>query len=240
MLKAVLFDLDGTLLPMDGDQFIDRYFTLLSDEMSKHGYDRKAFMDAILKALAAETVNDGSRTNEEVFWDVFTSVFGEGSRKDNVHFDLFYRNEFQTVKGVCDPSPKAKEIVDLLNGRGVKVILATNPFFPKVATESRIRWAGLKPEDFILWTTFEDIGYSKPNPEYYLEIMRMTGLDPKDCMMVGNDVDEDIIAAESAGMRTFLVDTNMINRNGRDIGRYRKGDLGDLLIFLRGELSDRP
>lgn len=49
-----------------------------------------------------------------------------------------------------------------LKRRGFGVALATNPIFPSVATESRIRWAGLEPEEFALYTTYENTAYCKP------------------------------------------------------------------------------
>ena len=233
MLKAVLFDLDGTLLPMDQDRFIERYFSLLAKKMAGHGYNPDLLLKTIWKALAAEAVNDGSITNREMFWKVFSSVFGEDSIKDESVFEDFYRNEFQTVKDVCEPSPKAKYIVDMLRSKGIKVILATNPIFPKVATDSRIRWAGMEPEDFDIVTTFEDIGLSKPNLDYYRYLMDEMRLDPKDCVMVGNDVEEDMVA-EELGMKVFLMDYFIINRKGTDVSKYPKGNFDDLIDYLNG------
>ena len=235
MLKAVLFDLDGTLLPLD-DRFVETYFSLLAKKMSDHGYDPDLLLKTIWKALAAEAANDGSVTNREMFWKVFSSVFGEDSIKDEPVFDEFYRNEFQKVKGVCSPTPKAKYIVDMLRSKGVKVILATNPIFPKVATDSRIRWAGMEPDDFDMYTTFEDIGVSKPNLDYYRLIMERMGLDPKDCLMVGNDVSEDMVA-EELGMRVFLMDHYIINKDNADISRYPTGNFDDLIDHLNGLLQ---
>ena len=126
----------------------------------------------------------------------------------------------------------------MLRDKGIKLILATNPFFPAVATESRIRWAGLEPDDFILFTTYENSSYSKPNPDYFRDLMKRTGLDPKDCLMVGNDVDEDMVASET-GMKVFLLDICLINRNDRDISRYPRGDFDALEVYLKNEIGDR-
>ena len=230
MLKAVLFDLDGTLLPLD-DRFVETYFSLLAKKLSGYGYDPDLLLKTIWKALQAEAMNDGSCTNREMFWKVFSSVFGEDSIKDEPVFDEFYRNEFQSVKGVCSPTPKAKYIVEMLRSKGIKVILATNPIFPKVATDSRIRWAGMEPEDFDMYTTFEDIGFSKPNLDYYRYLMDRADLDPKDCVMVGNDVDEDMVA-EELGMKVFLLGDYILNKEGKDISRYPKGDFDDLIRYL--------
>jgi len=230
MLKAVLFDLDGTLLPLD-DRFVEYYFSLLAKKMANYGYDPDLLLKTIIKALEAEAANDGTISNREMFWKVFSSVFGEDSIKDEPVFDEFYRNEFQKVKDVCSPTPKAKYIVDMLRSKGIRVILATNPIFPKVATDSRIRWAGMEPEDFDMYTTFEDIGVSKPNLDYYRLLLDRFGLDPKDCVMVGNDVEEDMVA-EELGMKVFLMDHYIINRNNADISRYPTGDFDDLNDYL--------
>ena len=39
MIKTVLFDLDGTLLPMDQDNFVKAYFKNLAIKLAPHGYD---------------------------------------------------------------------------------------------------------------------------------------------------------------------------------------------------------
>lgn len=50
---------------------------------------------------------------------------------------------------MCGFSPKAAEAIKTAKNAGFRVALATNPLFPIMATESRIKWAGLKPDDFI-------------------------------------------------------------------------------------------
>ena len=235
MLKAVFFDLDGTLLPMDQNEFVKCYFSKLAKRFESLGYDPKEFTDTIWKAISAEVRNDGSRTNWEVFWDVFVSAFGEKSREDAPVFDEFYRTEFQKVKDVCGYSPVSEEIVDMLRGNGCKIILATNPVFPEVATVARIGWAGLEPRDFDVITYMENTSLTKPNLEYYRYLLDKIGVQPQDCIMVGNDVDEDMVASE-LGMKVFLVTDNYINRAGKDISVYPNGDLAQLKEFLEKEM----
>ena len=109
--------------------------------------------------------------------------------------------------------------------------LATNPIFPAVATESRIRWVGLEPEDFEIYTTYENIGYCKPNPEYYREILRRMDVKPEECLMVGNDVTEDMVA-ETIGMDVFLLTDCLINKEEKDISQYKQGSFAELVEFL--------
>ena len=126
----------------------------------------------------------------------------------------------------------AAEIIALVKEKGLRPVLATNPLFPQIATASRIRWAGMQPEDFELFTTFEDYSYCKPNLKYYLEIMEKTGLAPEECVMVGNDVGEDMIA-QNLGMKVFLLTDCLINKADRDISVYPHGGFSELARFIK-------
>ena len=145
MVKAVLFDLDGTLLPLDQDEFVKGYFRLLAKKLAPYGYEPDKLVKAIWHGTAAMIQNDGSCTNEVVFWKDFTNIFGEQARSHEPVFAEYYEKDFQQVKNICGYTPKAAEIVRALKAAGVRVALATNPVFPAIATESRIRWAGLEP-----------------------------------------------------------------------------------------------
>ena len=231
-IKAVLFDLDGTLLPMDMDEFTEGYFKVLAGKAAPFGYEPKKLVDAIWHGTAAMVKNDGSRSNEEAFWEDFGRTFGEEKAKEDRHvFEEFYANDFICAKDFCGFNPLAAESVKRIKAKGLRVALATNPIFPLIATQSRIRWAGLEPEDFELYTTYENIGYSKPNPDYYREVVRRMGLLPEDCLMVGNDVSEDMVA-QKLGMSVFLITDCMINKKGEDIDQYPHGSFKDLIAMI--------
>ena len=233
MIKAVLFDLDGTLLPMDQDVFIKAFSGLLAKKMvALKDYDPKQFSTAIWSAIGRIVKNDGSRSNRELWWDVYCSIMGQQAKEDEDIFLEFYKNEFQSVADVCGYDKMAAEIIALVKEKGLRPILATNPLFPQIATASRIRWAGMQPEDFELFTTFEDYSYCKPNLNYYLEIMEKTGLAPEECVMVGNDVGEDMIA-ENLGMKVFLLTDCLINKGEKDLFAYPQGSFSELAQFIK-------
>jgi len=231
VIKAVLFDLDGTLLPMDQDVFVKAYFGGLAKKLAPYGYDPKALIDGIWRGTAAMVKNGGGCTNEDAFWNCFAGVMGADVRKDEPIFDAFYRREFQAVRQVCGFSEAAAQAITLVKSKGLMAVLATNPIFPAVATQSRICWAGLRPEDFRLYTTYENSHYCKPNPAYYQEILEKLQLKPEECVMVGNDVGEDMIARE-LGMQVFLLTDCLINKQGSDISQYPHGSFPELLKFL--------
>ena len=153
-ITTVLFDLDGTLLPMDQDAFTTGYFKLLAAKAAPRGYAPKKLVDAIWTGTAAMVKNDGSRTNEAAFWEKFTQIYGKEAMADKPLFDAFYAGEFQQARAICGYNPAAAEAVRRIQAMGLRTVLATNPLFPSVATESRIRWVGLEPADFELYTTY--------------------------------------------------------------------------------------
>lgn len=230
-LTTVLFDLDGTLLPMDNDSFTKEYFKLLCKKVVPLGYDPDELVAAIWKGTAAMVANDGVIMNDKAFWKTFAEIMGERVYDDMPVFDEFYRSDFNEAQHMCGKNETLIALVHDLKARGFKVALATNPIFPATATENRIRWAGFEPEDFELYTTYENIGYSKPNLEYYKEITKRLSVQPQECLMVGNDVGEDLVAAQ-IGMRTFLLTDHVINRKNEDISQQARGSADQLRIHI--------
>ena len=232
LIQMIMFDLDGTLLPMDMDEFTGEYFRLLTQKMAPYGYDPEVMVKATWHSTGCMVKNDGHCSNEEAFWKDYADIYGEKVLKDRPVIEGFYANEFQGVRKVCGFNPKAAEIVRWLKEKGMRVALATNPLFPTPATVARIRWAGLEPEEFEFFTTYENIGYCKPNPDYYREVLRRAGLPAENCVMVGNDVGEDMIAAE-LGMNVFLLTDCLLNKVGADIDRYPHGGFDELKEYLQ-------
>lgn len=230
MIDAVFFDMDGTLLPMDAEVFTEAYFSRLAEALAPRGYDKKALIDGVWKGTYAMIRNDGTCTNEARFWQVFFSLFGDRTA-DLPYFEEFYRTRFQEAKSVCGFAPEARTVVDFLKEKGKTLVLATNPVFPMIAQESRLRWAGLSPEDFAFITSYENSSYCKPNPAYFTEICEKLSIDPERSLMIGNDAREDT-AAEEVGMRVFLLTPCLIGR-GKDISRYPQGGYRELFAFLQ-------
>ena len=232
MITTVLFDLDGTLLPMDQDAFTKQYFGLLAAKLAPYGYDPRELIDGIWHGTAAMVKNTGTKTNEAAFWDDFAGRLGEKVRGDMPLFEAFYRTEFDGAKAACGFNPLAAETVHKIRQMGLRVALATNPVFPAVATEKRIRWAGLCPEDFELYTTYENSTRCKPNPDYFREVAARLKVRPEECLMVGNDAAEDT-PAETLGMKVFLLTDCLINSQNADISRYPQGSFGQLTEYVQ-------
>ena len=231
-MKAVLFDLDGTLLPMDQEVFVKRYLQELGAKGAQLGYGSQELVQLVLKSFEIMVVNDGTMTNEERFWELFLDTYGGERRKHTEVFEEFYHREFARVAEGTSPTPLANEAIQILKEKGYELILATNPVFPRVATLERMRWAGLDPEDFSLITTYENSTFAKPNLNYYREILAKIKATPEECLMVGNDVQEDISVAQ-LGMDVFLVTDDLINSTGEDSSHFPQGNRQEMVHYLQ-------
>ena len=231
-ITTILFDLDGTLLPMDQDLFTKCYFKGLCKKMAPYGYAPEELVNAIWAGTKAMVTNDGSQTCEAAFWNRFAEILGESVRDKEPIFAEFYENEFQLVKDVCGYNPDVATLIAQLKAADYRIVLATNPLFPPIATHSRVRWAGMNTEDFELITTYDNSSFCKPNPAYYREILNKIGATPEECLMVGNDVKEDMVAASKLGLSTFLLTDCLLNKENLDTSAYPQGGFAQLREYL--------
>jgi FMN phosphatase YigB (HAD superfamily) len=230
-MNTILFDLDGTLLPLEEKKFIDTYF----NEMYK------TFEDIIEKDLLVKYVWEAtnvmrgniekSKTNMEIFMSKFEELIGEDFDEYKNRFDGFYDTGFLAVEKSVSKNDYAIKSVNLLKEKGYTVVLATNPLFPLKAIKHRINWAGLKKEDFHHITSYENSHYCKPSLNYYEEILYTIDKKPKECIMIGNDVQEDLVAGD-LGLETFLIENHIINRNDDEIKCTYRGKYEDLYDFV--------
>ena len=215
---------------MDQDEFVKTYFGLLGKRLTLEGYDGNELIKYVMAGTMAMLKNNGEKTNEETFWDLFSSFVKTDDKLVKI-FENFYETDFDKVELVTKRFDEAIKIIKLLKEKGYTLVLATNPIFPQIATYKRVKWAGLNPEDFTIITTYENSSYSKPNPDYYKSIVEKLGKNPNECLMVGNDVSDDMVVTK-IGMKTFLLTNNLINANNEDINKYNHGDYNDLIKFI--------
>lgn len=232
-IKHILFDLDGTLLPMVQDEFVKFYMPLLAKSYMNAGVslDPKKFIGAVWAGYEAMVKNDGSCTNREAFWSYIEPELPIPTEESEKIALDFYADEFNQAICTTKPNPVSNQIVKRAKERGFETYLATNPVFPRCATMNRIRWAGLDAEDFKVITTYETCTYCKPNPEYFRGILEEFSLDPSECLMVGNDVAEDL-SIRSLGVKTYLVTDTMENKENLPIDTEYMGTLDELLKFM--------
>lgn len=230
MKPILLLDLDDTLLNTNQDVFVPAYFQALST-----GFDPRLDPAAVGRALLTSTAQmnqseDFSRTLREVFEVAFSPQFGLDTQEFDSHIEKFYSQIFPTLQGITSQNPHAKPFIDWAFAQGFRVLIATDPLLPRAATWHRVRWAGLDPERFELISTFDDFHFSKTHAAYYAEVLGRVGWPEGPVLMVGNDMERDILPAKKLGLATFFVDAEPGSTSGPEAGHH--GNLQDLRRYL--------
>ena len=234
--KTIFFDLDGTLLPVDPDSMFKEYFVRLkkSGLLAQISPDTERAYHVFNKAGYAMMENKGEDYNDNVFFQYIESETGRGKAVLEKPVYDFYSEVFEGLSGLLKPSNGLqRKIIDTVREKGYRTVLATMPVFPLPAAVSRMGWVGLTPDDFSYISHFANSRFLKPDPRYYEEILENTGLKAEECIMVGNNITEDMSAA-ALGFEVFLV-------TGFEIGTYQPGIYpdGDLSALL-GWAQDLP
>lgn len=211
-ITTILFDLDGTLLPMDAKKFESLYLGTLG-KFTSAIIDPELMLKSLYKGqVAMITSSDDTKTNGEVFFETFETLVGTDTKASLMEvLDEYYLTDFGHAKEATSQSQEMVDAVEYLKEKDKTIILATNPILPRIATDRRIKWAGFKLDDFKDITRFEENHFCKPNLDYYREILEDNNLVASECLMIGNDVEEDLIAAE-LGMKTWLIEDDLIHR----------------------------
>lgn len=239
MIKAVLFDLDGTLLGMNEEKFLEIYLPGLIASFSTP----VAFKDGvnmIFKALDMMIANPNPNvTNYDSYKRYFTELRKDQAtaEADFINFEAYYKTDFEMVKKAVWVKEEMVNAVKLLKERGYRLVIATNPVFPRIAIEKRIEWAHLDIADFEFVTYQENSHAAKPHLEYYKEILAKLNLKGEECLMVGNDVEEDMIAAQ-LGLKTYLVTDCLISRHHHENQIALKGDPQSFYNYVKEHFDD--
>ena len=228
-IRAILFDLDGTLLDSNMQVLLPKYYQLLSARMANL-IPPQEFIARLQQASEAMMFNDGQRTNQEVFAAAFYPLAGYSQQDLEPILLDFYAREFPTLRKYTGHKPEARPVVQAAFDLGYDVVVATNPLFPATAIEQRLEWAGVADLPYRLVTTYENSRACKPNRIYFEQIMEQTGHSAGECLMVG-DEDWDMVAAH-LGLATFLIpgpETNIAPTTPQPTYSGTLTDLGELL-----------
>ena len=207
-MTTLVFDLDDTLLVNPIDQFLPPYFAALTAYLAPYAPTDRLVPELLRATRTMMTNRDPQHTNEQVFAAHFYPALGRPEAELRPLIDRFYEDEFPKLQGYTAVVPEARPLLLTALARGHDLVVATNPVFPLRAIQHRLTWAGLGDIPFAFVTSYEVMHYTKPHPEYYHEILERIGRPPAECLMVGNDWDNDIAPAKAVGMRTFwMTDT---------------------------------
>jgi HAD superfamily hydrolase (TIGR01662 family) len=232
LLRAVLLDLDDTLLGNDIERFLPPYFAALGRRMA-----RFVAPDDLVKMLLASTRvmmknDDPAVTNQQAFDADFFPRLGRPATEVRPTIAAFYEEDFPALQCHTQLRPQARPLVQVLFDQGFDVVIATNPMFPRRAIEHRMDWAGVLDFPFKLVTSYENSHFCKPNPHYYEEVLGRLGCRPDQAIMVGDDLANDIGPAAQVGLHTYWI-VEAPAQAGPASYAGRRGSLADYLAWVQ-------
>lgn len=225
MSLTLLIDLDDTLLDTNLEEFIPAYFQALAAHLESR-VSAEVMLRALVQGLSLMNESlDPIHTLQEVFEADFYRKLGIPKEELIDAIEDFYDNVFPTLETHTSQKPAAAPLIEWALSCGFRVAIATDPFFPRKATYHRVRWAGLDPEKLELISTFEQFHFSKSHPAYYAEVLGCLGWPDGPVLMVGNDVQRDLMPAHQLGLKSFLIDGESTSSPGFEAGRGKLANL---------------
>jgi HAD superfamily hydrolase (TIGR01549 family) len=175
------------------------------------------------------------RTLQEAFEASFYPALNLDVDKFQAAAERFYAEVFPTLRELTYQKSEAVRLIEYAQKRGYTIAIATNPLFPMTAISQRLSWANLSPDKFKfqLISSYETFHFAKPALDYFAEVMARLGWPEDSVIMIGDDVEKDILPASKLGLPTFWV-----NIDGNDLPNgfeipVVSGDLGDVLPWLQ-------
>ncbi len=204
-LRALLLDLDGTLLDLDGDWFLEEYLAALSEWMAPV-VDPGRFAEALWSAaipVMVDRAGHPGRSNRDVLWQALSDTLQVDPAVLQERFGVFVDGDLTQIAPGGAAREGAHELVAAGRAGGFKLAVATMPIYPRRVVDERLRRANLQdvPWDLVATDAMESV---KPHPAYYQELADRLGVSPPECLMVGDDYFRDI-AARRVGMATAYV-----------------------------------
>lgn len=230
MKLTLLLDLDDTLLKTNQAAFVPAYFQALATRLAPSLDPGSVGRGLVAGTNAMNQNEDFSRTLKDVFEDIFYPALGLANGALDAEIEKFYEEIFPTLQPITEKRPDSKAFIEWAKGRRHRLVVATDPLLPRKATHQRVRWAGFDPAEFELVSVFEDFHFSKSFPAYYAEVLGRLGWQEGPVIMVGNDMERDILPAKRLGLPTFFLDGDSASSTGPEA--ELRGSLPGLRRYL--------
>lgn len=212
-IKAVLFDLDGTLI--DSEHFyFSNWAPILAEEFNVH----ISFEDWI-KDFAGHTLVRNVGFLKDKFGIETTQEFMWTATRTN-----YAKSDMTTIRLM----PYAKEILDLLKSKGIRISLVTSSYSTTVQT---VLGHHNLLDYFEFFITRELVENPKPNPEPYLLATQQLGLSKDDIIAV-EDTITGYTAASAAGLNCVAVTKHETEINRLIDAKFLIDNLSELQHIL--------
>lgn len=228
--RAIFFDLDGTLLPMELEDFLGPYFKSIASFVSAQGLDVSAFSAGLKAGTEAMMSHEDASANHDAYWEAFFCHADRTAAEWGSLLDSYYERDFNLIGKKVVPNPAAYCAIETLANKGYTLVLTTMPLFPRRAVEHRLAWAGVDPARFARLTSYENSTSVKPKLTYYAENLAACGLVGEDVLMVGNNTVEDMAIAK-LGADAYLVTDHLLDPIDFDLSASKHGSMEEFAAW---------
>ncbi len=201
MIKAVLLDMDNTLLHNPDARFAAA-FRGLFDQFFRDEFGVEGSVAALRDGFSnIGRTRETFPTNAEAMLDCLELALPLSREEIAGSMARFYDEIYGALEPFIEPVAGADTLIKQLLEQGLLVAVATNPLYPESAILQRLEWAGLGDwiSEFAFITHSENMHYAKPQPEYHAEVIARVGVEPDEALMVGDSAVNDIQPARFMG-----------------------------------------
>lgn len=207
MIKAVLLDLDNTLLRNPDRQWVAAFHQQWRRYFAER-YGLRQASSALRNAIGRLNPELATyRANADTILDALAIELPLAKAELRAAVAGFYAGDYRRLKATTAPIALAADLVESLLEQNLLVAIATNPLFPESATVERIGWAGLSAyqSEFAFVTHSENMRFAKPSAAYFAETVARVGVEPDETLLVGDSAQNDIAPARAIGIHTWQV-----------------------------------
>ncbi len=227
MIKAVIFDLDNTLvdfMKMKAEA-IDAAIRAMIDAGLELSYGEvKNRIDAIYKEKGIEF--------QYVFDSLLSDIFDKVNHKILAAGVVAYR---RAREAALVPYPHVYITLYELLKMGMKLAVVSDA--PTKEAWLRLTYLNMH-HIFDVVVTFEDTSERKPHPAPFTLALNRLGVRPDEALMVGDWAERDIIGAKQVGMKTVFARYGDTFDTGTSGGDYEANDIQELVSIVRKENAD--
>lgn len=223
MIKAILFDLDNTLI--DFRTFKIETAKAASKEMIRLGLNAT---ESELYSLIFSVYEQKGMEYQKTFYEVLKNFDLEINKAEKIQqaaILAYLKKKFEILR----PYPKVKETLRKISSSGISLGIVTDA--PRNKAWQRLVICGLENEfDFVI--SFEDTNEKKPNHQPFNFALKKLGLLAPSCLYVGDNIERDIVGAKNIGMLTCLAKYGTIGKRVSESADYSISNFEELLKLV--------
>ena len=209
MYQIILFDLYGTLVDIHTNEQSSRLWRQIAQLYSAHGafYTPAELKRSFRHFEALEQEKLTAACPEPNILNVFAELFKAKSAEVSPEVVRCVAYAFRIIsRAYVRLYPGVTELLSQLHAKGRKIYLLSNA--QEVFTQPELELLHL-PQYFdgIFLSSVHQC--KKPDPEYFYQLAKTYDLRPEECIMVGNDVHDDIGLANAAGIDSLYIHSNL-------------------------------